>query len=381
MIIRISVKCTICNSKYLIRFNIGNKFPQSSMFYCKKCGEKLTFGLDIDKNYIYINLENIIESKISQIINLHPELPINSVQETDPYYFPSIDFLSNQIKKGTAGHLEMRKAQSSIIRYKKEWLLIHQDYRYLIEQRWHMLEPKYGENQLKIEKTIIKNVIDSTQLYLEGKWWNEIYKNVLVETEKTKKHNEFKYLKSFLMEFKSDFLLQKMNSIMTQYFEVEAELLPTLLSQKCSQSIEGKSSSPDWKKIEKIYGDFYEIYGDLLVIPTIINNLLIRDDFKKFEFENFTIDKYLDTDKAGRIKNFISNPKLYELSKFYDSTIRNSTHHQATKYEIDNQTIAMKTGKGGKKIKNLALLDYVIHCNEIYARCLILFKTMYKLIY
>jgi hypothetical protein len=381
MVIGDSVKCNICNTEYRIRYNLGNKFPQTAMFHCKKCGEKLTYGYEKDRNKIIKNMTVIDENLNLTVINLHPELPIDSESQSDPYYFPSIGFINEQMKKGRKGYVEMRVAQSSLNQYLEHWDKIQNDFRYLKESRWPMLEGKYGKNNNKTEKEILKSVLASTRFYLEGKWWTEIYKTVLSELEKAKRYPNFNNLKEFLIVYKRDFLLQKMFVVMKKYRDVETELLPTLLSQKCGVEQNGQSSSPDWSKIEKIYGDFYEIYGDLLLIPTTINNLLNRNNFEKFSTEGFTIAKYEEIDKAGRHKNFIDNEGLNGLADFYDSGIRNSTHHEASTYEIEGQNILMKTGKGGKVEKKIALLDYLIHCNEIYARSLIIFNIMYKIIY
>ena len=350
------------------------------MFHCKTCGEKITYGFAKDRSKILTNIVVIDDNFSLPVVNLHPELPIDPTFESDPSYFPSIGFLDKQMKKGAVGFFEMRRAQASMGAYIDHWDKVQQDYRYLKEQRWPLLEKRYGNNKEKTESQIIKEVLNTSLFYLEGKRWKYLYKNVLTEVEKIKKHSEFSKIKSFLNSYKGDFLIQKMYSLMKKYRDVETQLLPTLLNQKCDLPQEGLSSSPDWEKISKIYGDIYEVYGDLLLIPTTMNNLIQRNDFEKFATEGFTISKYEDTDKAGRNKNFAANDNLKALGDFYDAGIRNSTHHEAYTYKIEDQNIVMKTGKGGKIEKKIPLLDYLIHCNELYARCLILFNVLFKVV-
>lgn len=381
MIIGDFVRCTNCSEKYRIRFNIGNKFPQTAMFHCKTCGENITYGFTKDRSKVLSNIDLIDENFNLPVINLHPELPIDASLSSDPTYFPSLDFLRKQMKKGEVGFIEMRRAQASMGKYIEYWDKIQQDFRYLKEERWSMLEDRYGKNNQLTEEKIIKEVLDTSLFYLEGKRWKEMYENVLKEVAKVIQHVDFSKIRSFLDNYKGDFLLQKMYSIMKKYRDVESQLLPTLLNQKCDLEQDGMSSSPDWEKINKIYGDFFEIYGDLLLIPTIINNLIQRNDFEKFASEGFTLAKYEDSDKAGRSKNFVNNDNLKALGDFYDAGIRNSTHHEAYTYEIEDQNIVMKTGKGGKIEKKIPLLDYLIHCNELYARCLILLQVLFKIVY
>ena len=380
MIIGDFVRCTNCNHEYRIRYNVGNKFPQTAMFHCKTCGESITYGYAKDRSKVLINIVVIDDNFDLPVINLHPELPIDPTSASDPTYFPSLDFLREQMKKGEVGLVEMRRAQASMGAYIDHWDRVQQDFRYLKEQRWALLKKKYGNNKDTTESEIIKEVLITSHFYLEGKRWKDLFENVLVEVEKIENHAEFSKLKNFLSGYKGDFLIQKMYSLMKKYRDVETQLLPTLLNQKCDLPQEGLSSSPDWEKISKIYGDIYEVYGDLLLIPAAINNLIQRNDFEKFATEGFTLAKYEDTDKAGRNKNFAANDNLKGLGDFYDAGIRNSTHHEAYTYEIEDQNIIMKTGKGGKIEKTIPLIDYLIHCNELYARSLILFNVLFKVI-
>jgi hypothetical protein len=380
MIVGDSVKCANCNHEYRIRYNVGNKFPQKALFHCKTCGEKITYGFAKNHSKILINAVKIDDNYDLLVINLHPELPIDPLSESDPRYFPSLDFMKHQLKKGGDGLIEMRKAQLSMNAYIELWDQIQQDFRYLNEQRWVLLEKKYGSIHEKIESQILKKVIKISTNYFEGKRWNDLFKKVVEEVDKISLHPEYFKIKNFLNGYKNDFLIQKMYSIMKKYRDLESFLLPTLLSQKCDILIEGFSSSPDWEKINKIYGDIYEVYGELLLIPTAINNFIQRGDFEKFATEGFTIEKFMDTDKAGRNRNFSTNENLKLLADYYDAGIRNSTHHEAYTYLIEDQIIVMKTGKGGKIEKKIALLDYIIHCNELYARCLILFNVFFKIV-
>ena len=108
--------------------------------------------------------------------------------------------------------------------------------------------------------------------------------------------------------------------------------------------------------------------------------MLVRGDHELFESSpKFTFNDYLDSDKAGRCKNFLTNPNFIRLSEFYDAGIRNATHHKASKADKEDQEITLKTGKGGKTERKLALVEYISYCNELFARKLILFNLLYKL--
>ncbi|MFW0715130.1 hypothetical protein [Pedobacter sp. N23S346] len=214
---------------------------------------------------------------------------------------------------------------------------------------------------------------------MQGKW--ATFSDDLLKLVSTLYTNtNFPQLKTYLKEFKHEFLFDKMYTVMMKYRKVESGLLQTLLHQKCGFIPEGLSSACDWESLEMVYGDFFEIYANLLVVPTVLNNLSVRGDYQNFNSPDFTLAKYLASDKSGRSENFKTNNILNSLSDFYDSSIRNGTHHKASSFDNNNQTITLRTGKGGKTQKNMSLVNYIEHCNEIYARILIVLRSYYFII-
>jgi len=311
-----------------------------------------------------------------KVVNLHPELTLDSSSKDDPMYFPSLQFMLKQHVNGREGIAIFRTAQQCCISYQKKWEEVEKYFRYLKEQRWQLLEDKYGTDKVSIKHKIFMEIFDAADDFLQGKWSiiSDLALDVIGEAVR---HSEYTKLRTYLLEFEEDFLMNKLYDVMKTYREVEEVLLPTLLYQKCGFEPEGISSTVNWEKIKMIYGDYFEIYGDLLIVPSLLNNLLLRNDMRKFNSANFNLDKYIDSDKSGRTENFKSNSKLIGLSEFYDSGIRNGTHHKASTFDKTTQLITFKTGKGGRGKKEMTLVEYVEYCNEIYARILSVLKGYY----
>ncbi|RZJ76747.1 MAG: hypothetical protein EOO45_01150 [Flavobacterium sp.] len=369
------VKCNSCGDQYRLRYNLGNKYPQSATFHCQVCGEALTFGYG-EEEQILENMSIIPFSMNLKIVNLHPELTLEADATNDPLYFPSINFMVRQSEKGKDGMAMFQDAQQCCILYQQQWDEVQKEFRYLKEQRWQMLVPIHGKEKQQAEHKIIMKVFDAADYFLQGRW-SVMADQVLDVIGTAFKHPGYKKLHDYLLGYKEDFLFNKLYAVMVKYREAEAALLPTLLHQKCGFQPEGFTSTVTWEKIEMIYGDFFEVYGDLLIIPTTLNNLLSRNDFEKFNSENFNLNKYLDADKSGKTENFKASANLCPLSEFYDSGIRNGTHHQASTFDKERQLISFKTGKGGRQIKTMTLVSYIEHCNEIYARILAVLKAYY----
>lgn len=307
---------------------------------------------------------------------MHPALPIDESRRSDPKYFASLDFMAELKSTDLPG---FRKAQISNIEYINLWDDLAEDFRRLNEGRLELLRPKYEGDDANTQAHIIAEAIDIAGLFLEGKW-TTMQQAAKGELNKAKQHPNFAALKSYLEGYKDEFLLRRAYELMRDYRSVETELLSTLLSQKQGKNLKGLSSSAKWEKIERVYGDFYEIYGELAVIPTVINNLLARNNYDQFATTGFTLPAYLETDKAGRMKNFANNPGLYPLGGYYEAWLRNGTHHKTAQINKAKQKIVVKIGKGGASDKVLSFIEYTAYCNELYTRCLIVLTLFHDIV-
>lgn len=379
MILRNFYACNTCSKEYFIRYGTSDQFPQKSSFFCKKCGEKLILGYDKDKKIVTENLKKIDENETLEIINLHPEIIIDSEKASDRNYFPTIEFLIKQARKGNESLDELRNSQQNIIIYNNLWDKIEKNLRFLSEERYSLIDKKYGSEKSVINKRISKQIMLIAQHFLSGKW-KKILDDAILELKKARTKPNFIEFKNYLQgEFKET--IQSIYYVMDEYSKLRTEMLVTLHSQKCGHDLDGISSIIDWDKIEMMYGNLYEKYGKLLSFVTGINNLIERSDFKKFSSPDFNFEKYLASDKANRCNNFITNPELYGFSEFYDANIRNGTHHKNAKINKEEQEIILGIGKGDVRERHLSFVEYISYCNEIYARILILINLYFRIIF
>jgi len=376
MVIRYYAKCTTCGEHYTIRYSVGNGFPQSASFFCLNCGEKLVMGFKNQDESIF---ENLVQTKREgKIVNLHPEALIDPKFQQSDFHFASIDLMRNPVF-GFENIDKLKLIQVSILKYEQQWEMISKDYRLLKENRWNLLTSKYGADQTKTKNKILKQVIAAGWLFIDGEW-TKIYNNVAGELLLAKQKTGFVAFKTYIESKAGEILIDKMFSIMSEYYNVRTELLVTLIAQKAGIKIEGFSSSVNWEKIEMVYGNFYELYGDLLFIPSGINNIIQRNDYSLFLTPGFSFSNYLQSDKAGRCTNFITNANLKALSDYYEASIRNGTHHKTSKIDKTTQEIILATGKAGQTQKTIPFVDYIAACNEVYARSLVLFIIATKII-
>ncbi|MFW0715131.1 hypothetical protein [Pedobacter sp. N23S346] len=128
-------KCESCGDPFRLRYNLGNKYPQTAIFICSDCGDTLKFGFDANQESVSSKLVGIDFDRDLRVVNLHPELMIDQSGQGDALYFPSLDFLRKQSQRGVLGLDIFGSAQASCIDYQNAWDAIQTDFRYLKEGR------------------------------------------------------------------------------------------------------------------------------------------------------------------------------------------------------------------------------------------------------
>ncbi len=273
-----------------------------------------------------------------------------------------------------------KEYQYSIDYYFKRWQILSLNFRLLKDKKYNQLQRRFNETDNEIiKRKILSDVVNCIDDFIVGKW-EKIYENLFTEFEAIKSSTNYNEFKTFLINEEEEMILVLFDTLL-DYFEAREELLITLLAQKCNKPTIGLSSNISWKKIEMIYGNFYEVYGNLLHIPTALNNLKERNDYKSFNSQGFTFSNYLTIDKAGKTANFLNNPNLKDLGDYYYPAYRNGTHHRSSKIDKDNQKIILITGKSSSTTTVVNFTEYIESCNEIYARILILLKLSMHIIY
>ncbi|MDV3541000.1 hypothetical protein CMU94_17945 [Elizabethkingia anophelis] len=379
MIVSNFYECAVCNKGYRIRYGVGDQFPQKASFFCKDCGEQLVIGYDKERALIFENLNGISEDFTLEIINLHPEIIIESSKTGDGSYFATLELFKKKAGKGDEGLSELRNSQYSILLHNSLWDKLSQNFRLLNEKRFTLIHEKYGTEEILISKNIASEIEKIGEQFIQGKWL-DIYNKVQLELNKAQSNSGYIHFVEYL-KGKTNQIFEVAYSIMNEYAKARTEMLNTIYAQQYDHEVEGFSSTAEWDKIEMIYGNLYEKYGDLLFIATGINNINERGNYTLFSSVGFDFQTYLLSDKANRCKNFINNSNLVQLNDFYDSNIRNGTHHKNVKVDKDKQEIILGVGKGGRREQRVSFVKYIAYCNEIYARALMLINIAFKIIY
>ncbi len=361
-----NIECEDCQKKYRIRYGLGNNFPQLASFQCYDCSKQIETGYDsrgeekILKGAYVTNAEDPFDPEI-QIINLHPEIPTRKGKENDPYHFQTFDVFSN-LQKQKANFGEFRLQQIIWSKFHSKWSEL--------EKPLRILSAKGADTMKSISKL---NYRQFTQLFNE--WMaifitgnlEEIFDDISDEYNAIDTAEIKDYVKT-----ESDFLKQ-INEFCNTYMKYHQHFQSTIFHLKYGWEITDEFiANINWDDIQKVYGDLYEIIGDLFVIPTMMNNVVNGRKFDEFETTGFTLGKYLKTDKANRANNFDSNPNLSHLSTSYDSSLRNGTHHKNSYLNTQTFEVSLGTSKGGTIEKKIPIIEYINKCNRLFGMGIIL---------
>lgn len=370
---RFYIRCNDCGKLYMVRYGLGNNYPQKASFHCNDCANVIEigyviFGKQILKGGIIANDENLLTEKDLPIKNLHPEIPTNKEDEDNPYFFQTMDLFSKLHRK-KVNLFQFKDEQFELTKFFDTWPDIEFQLR-LVSTR--------GEEKLKeIANMSYPEFTDRFEnwslQYLNGE---QLEKLKLIDDELQVLDNSelIEYIKN-----ENQFLRRIFNLCKT-YMDCRDQLQASIFDLKFDlERNENMIVNVNWNEINKVYGDLYETIGDLFILPTMINNLKSGRRYNEFSSEGFNLKKYLETDKANRGKNFEANSNLAYLLNSYHSWLRNGTHHNNSTLDQERHQIELGTGKGGGEAKIISLADYVKNCNELFACGLYLSSLIIKI--
>lgn len=358
--LRFIIECSDCSKLYRVRYGLGNYYPQKASFNCKDCSKLIELGYkEYGNEFIngaeFLKDEKLLIDNSLAIQNLHPEIPTNKEDESDPYLFQSLEMFS-----------KLNKNKINLFDFQDEQYILHQFFNSwgIIEKQLRVISTK---DELKL-KQICK--ISFLEFSINFDRWSNLFLNgdQLVNLEKMQ--TEFDSISSteIINYIKSEKqFLKKIYNLCQTYMSCRDQLQSTIFDLKYNLSIDTDSIvNVNWGEVNKVYGDLYEIIGDLFIFPTMINNVKDGRKFNEFSSDGFDLKKYLETDKANRGKNFENNNNLSFLLSSYHSWLRNGTHHNNSTLDTENNEIELGVGKGGGIAKKIKLIEYVKNCNELF---------------
>lgn len=202
---------------------------------------------------------------------------------------------------------------------------------------------------------------------------------------------EIKFLIDFLNQHNGFSLveLQNMiNKLLGEFVTVFSYLVPAFSLQFCDNKLidfekEGTTTST-YSDVKQFYLDVYETLGNLLIIPTAIDNICYRNDADIFACNDVNIDsleKFISATKACRFHLYNSD-EIYmrTLNIKCDQKLRNAIGHNDIEYDTSSQKITYipNPKKRDKKLTKY-LLEFEMEALAMFQSVLVVSEYLYRL--
>jgi hypothetical protein len=133
------------------------------------------------------------------------------------------------------------------------------------------------------------------------------------------------------------------------------------------------AASTNFDATRMIYGNAFEAFGDNVEVLVALNNLVEGRPFDRLR--TITLEEYLQTDKAGRVRAIADNPAFAAGSTEFDSQLRNASHHGGMSLDRAEQRIEYRTGRGGQgELRSIGYARYLAACTRLFVQLMLLFR-------
>lgn len=384
MVVRGLIICNTCGTPITTRIWVGHNPYQQHTFLCPNCKEEITLGMHVDEENVTTEIryvENCSPGDTEgKVINLSPHFVLNSnTANTDrsfswmeqaTYILRESKIQIPQHPTGASGPIMLDIYQqlggvSNITEMwkiiKKGWSLFNNeqyDLSHNILKQYHM----YGYS----DRIALDNILYDfcIKLLIPRKVF--LFEHALVALKSAAKANRHEFLRFrsyYLSHLRKENLLRYFE-LFSEYFRDYAEHDQTILYIKNNVPVPDGcvATSSSFKHTKMFYGNAFEIFTSNISVLACINNIIDGRDFDAFKEMNLI--KYLTINKANRANPFKDNQDLNGFTECIDSTLRNASHHGATKLTGNSKYIEYRSGVDGAK-KTISYSRYLERCGNI----------------
>ncbi|MEH2482130.1 hypothetical protein V1282_005487 [Nitrobacteraceae bacterium AZCC 2146] len=381
MIVRQSVRCTICSHDHTLRIAIGSGKTQAHSFACVNCEQKLS--IYFEKNYGDASFhghqfENCEPSgREGTIVNLHPDFVIPADKVHKDKHFQSIETIQRLHRTGALERMlnSWKNDEASEVNYKEEITRNKTAYDSadFLELGAKILA-LYASGKVEIaqdlltkeaaayglpEGIIIDDILD--RLFAVGGDRAMRCRVALQDLWGRAKEADLEGAKSawsYLEAEQNSELLSSFSGLVSSFSKSHRNFLPIMHSLRSFGSVpnDGSVSSINFDDTKMFYGNIYEVVTSAFIMPAVINNVANGRSFDRFE--RLILKDYLNLDKSGRHNCFANGSDLSILSENLDNQLRNASHHQAISIVSRTGRISFRAGKSSIR-RSMGYAEYL----------------------
>ena len=420
MIVRDYISCKTCGHPHTLRVYVGRDSFQKHTFPCGNCGEAIEVGMKIDYSTVStqivpisnctirgrpmpkpklpttgdlasrVRAERAARSRLlaavdegGTIVTLSPEMVIPDDMQGKEYGFPFL-FESHRIRMESRAYAEaMEKSTRSAEEAFEEWVKDGQqppgplhDWEFagrvwsLFLNRRRDVYKDYVEREYAryryVEQPDVFQIIHAFCALIGRGKAKEVFEALSAEGEVVRKRNrrQLEELRDYYVQNFSYDLFKGSHEIVTEYMKNYSEYSQVLVYMDSGASMGdfSRPSSSAFNDTKMFYGNAFEHLTTHCVLLACLNNIVQGRSYDVFE--NLTLQKYLELDKASKAGSFQNNESLNKIAEGLNNKIRNASHHRRMQFDADSGMIMYQRSKKGD-YEFISYGDYLVLCNGI----------------
>ena len=383
MVIRYLIRCSTCYHHLTLRIGVGHSPYQVHAFLCPECNEEITIGMKVDFEKTTAEpgcVENCQPGEEEgDIIILEPHFVIDNDAVATDRSFPwmeQFEYIKEYRKLNLPNFSDINGPlmfdaynQLGGITYiteiwkivKKGWSLYNNE-RYDLSQKALQEYKKYGyEGEITINEILAhfcQAILFPGKIKLIQAAGKCISKAVKLNKPELVKFKDY-----YINNLQKDHF-ERYFEVLNDYFKDYSEYDQTILYIKNNAPIPDGciATSTGFRSTKMFYGNCYEAYTSNLSILACLNNIVNGREFD--QFNQMTLKKYFTINKARRGQSFEDNADINIFLECLDSTLRNASHHGATKLTKHRRYIAYRSGGTGET-REISYSKYLEKCGNI----------------
>lgn len=400
------VKCDVCESKTLVRIQIGWLDSHPVRFNCGRCGILISGTLILNqiKGTAFIEFENATEVGNEDSTNFYIEISGELLTEKwqtykyentlfPPFFTSGIDMMGENFgifKKKTLQFL--MKKENYWPQYRRINELWHRkNYNYLVSELKKYIPNKNFplNNELHFLMAVHQMNIEFLSSVLDDQFFNKnsslVMNEIISLFERSPK--EFGKLIDYFSEF-----LHRYEEKIFECIEVFVEKFNYMIPVFGLNFYQDKSLISNSKGIttvafndlKRFYIDVYEVLTEMLELLIALNNLKHRGNFKTMKTKRrdvVTLEDYVKKNKGAKAE-FLDGSETFDnlLYPNLNSKLRNAISHYTYRVDGINQIITYYPS-GNEKMKDpptMSLVEFVQSCWNIFQSLINFAELVYQ---
>jgi len=362
-------------------------------FPCRKCGEEVGVGLDVD--YVNIgwrvvfgeNAEPCEEQAGAPIVNLDANFLVPASLEGVDKVFPRLEQMHDIATAITAAR-DARGLSRWPDAAQAEQLRSRSDY----AAEWKLLRAVWslhrnGQDELSRARLTTASTTYYSDPPLDdlADWLFrfatkltqpalfQLFEDALAATRPALEQPSLARFASYYQSKMSQQRGTKYFNLIKEYFAAYDEFgqvqFTVVAGLELSEDLRAGSAGFDATRM--FYGNAFEAFASLVEVLACINNVLAGREFDAFV--ELSLDKYQKLDKAARFEAFASNPAFTRMCAEADNQLRNASHHGSIAFDPATRLIHFRSGKGGTgPEQQISYTAYLQRCVRIFMQTMAL---------